>query len=68
MQYEQQTDTWSSIRVFVDNLRNNFWIISFSGFSELTTSVEGSAAASNPNQEAIDHINQAQSALDNGDT
>ena len=34
----------------------------------LTTSVEGSAAASNPNQEAIDHINQAQSALDNGDT
>ena len=34
----------------------------------LITSVEGSAAASNPNQEAIDHINQAQSALDNGDT
>ena len=31
----------------------------------LTTPVE---AQSNPNQEAIDHITEAQSALDNGDT
>jgi hypothetical protein len=34
----------------------------------LTTSVEGSALASNSNQEAADRINDAKTALKNGDT
>jgi hypothetical protein len=33
-----------------------------------TSDSSSSGASSNPNQQAIDHINQAQSALENGDT
>jgi hypothetical protein len=40
----------------------------FTVSSQTLSAQPSDLSASNSNQEAIDHINQAQSALDNGDT